>query len=83
MSVFRETVGREMVGFAGSPTGRDCCIAVIDDVHRAATFALGVPRAHRVPEKRPALDHPDTSKRERGVTWLVCSFESIVPRVST
>ncbi len=37
MSVFREMVGREMVGFAGSPTGRDCCIAVIDDVHRAAT----------------------------------------------
>ena len=35
MSVFRETVP-----FAGSPTGRDCCIAVIDDVHRAATFAL-------------------------------------------
>jgi hypothetical protein len=36
MPAFRETVG-----FVGASTGRDCCIAMIKDVLRAATFALG------------------------------------------
>jgi len=42
MSIFRE-----MVGLVGSPTGRDCCIAVINDVRRAATFALGAFNSHQ------------------------------------